>query len=287
IPTPPAPPKVSKKEKRQRLGNYEVHDSGKGFVSIRQISSGEIMHSVNPPQVEAENLYLNPSRVIERLKEQDEVVIWDVGLGAASNAMAVILARLKESGSFGKLRIISFENDLDPLRLAVRNSSGFPHLHHAAPQSLLKQGEWNSDDHQIHWQLVYGDFLEKFEGQPLPDIIFYDPFSLNTDSPLWTAETFGRLYKYCQGKKVQLLTYTASTAIRETLLAQGFFVGYGPATGPKANTTMAFTDLEQALTLGANLLGPEWLTRWERSGARKVELSQLVTSHPQFSLNKK
>ena len=36
------------------LGNYEVHMAREGFASIRQISSGEIMHSRTPPMEEAQ-----------------------------------------------------------------------------------------------------------------------------------------------------------------------------------------------------------------------------------------
>ena len=49
------------------------------------------MHSVTPPQEEAERLYVAQSGLRDRLRAQgDELVLWDVGLGAATNAMAAI-----------------------------------------------------------------------------------------------------------------------------------------------------------------------------------------------------
>lgn len=290
--TPVALPKPSLKEKRLRLGDYEVHDSGKGFSSIRQISSGEIMHSVNPPEVEARALYLNPAQLAKRAQEHDELVIWDVGLGAATNAMAVINAVTKKELELQGLKLISFEIDLDPLRLALKNAGGFPYLCHPAPAKLLEQGEWNSTEHALNWSLIHGDFLEHFEGVRRPHVIFYDPFSLNTDSELWGPATFERLYKFCEGHPVQLMTYSASTAVRAILLAQGFFVGYGAATGPKASTTVAFNDRSLAEKLGISLLGPEWLERWERSGARVpttippeavATFESRIRRHPQFA----
>lgn len=167
VPTPVSLPKVSLKEKRLKLGDYEVHDSEKGFSSIRRISSGQTMHPANQSEIE--------DRLYELSERHPELLIWDVRLGAAANAMAVIHAHLKNPK--GKLRIISFENDLDPLRLALKNAGAFPYLCHPAPQELLKQGEWSSSEHGIHWSLVHPDLIEKFEESQKPHLILNDPFS--------------------------------------------------------------------------------------------------------------
>lgn len=281
VPTPVALPKLSLKEKRLKLGDYEVHDSGRGFSSIRQISSGEIMHSVNAPVVEARSVYLEPSRLQERLKDHSELIIWDVGLGAATNAMAIVdeLSKIQTSC---RVNIISFENDLHPLQLALKNAGAFKYLCHPAPNELLKNGEWSSREQLLKWTLVHGDFHQKLESSQKPHIILYDPFSIHTNATFWTADIFSRLFKHCEGQPVQLLTYSASTAVRAILLSQGFYVGYGSATGPKASTTVAYNDLELARKMQTQLLGQEWLKRWERSGAKDLKLEHLIRNHPQF-----
>ncbi len=287
---PMTPSKANKAEKRLQLGDYEVHDSGRGFSSIRQRSSGEVMHSVNPPQEEARNLYVLPARIDERLATLDEVVIWDVGLGAAHNSMAVI-HEFEKKGFTGKIRIVSFENDTDPLKLALKNAPFFPHLHHAAPVDLLKFNKWMSSAENIAWELIQGDFSQSFQGAPKPHVIFYDPFSIHTNVELWSEDFFARIFQYCRGSEVQLLNYSASTAVRATLLAVGFTVGYGPATGPKSATTVAYNTSSLAHELGATLLGQEWLTRWERSDAKvartlsqsdEKEFEEKIRSHSQF-----
>lgn len=290
-PTPMAPEKPYKKDKRRQLGDYEVHDSGRGFCSIRQKSSGEVMHSVNPPQEEAHNLYILPARIDERLKTLDEVVIWDVGLGAAHNSMALI-HEFMDKDFQGKIRIVSFENDTDPLKLALRNAHFFPHLHHAAPHELLKANKWVAPKGNIEWELIQGDFSHTFQGATKPHVIFYDPFSIHTNVELWSEDAFARLFQYCQGNEVQLLNYSASTAVRATLLAVGFYVGYGPATGPKSTTTMAFNEALLPQKFGTLLLGEEWLKRWERSDAKVARtlsktdekvFEEKIRKHPQFS----
>jgi queuine tRNA-ribosyltransferase len=287
---PMTPSKPYKTEKRLQLGDYEVVDSGRGFSSIRQKSSGEVMHSVNPPQEEARNLYMLPARIDERLTTLAEVVIWDVGLGAAHNSMAVIHEFLNKDFT-GKIRIVSFENDTDPLKLALRNAPAFPHLHHAAPHELLKHNKWVSFNGNIDWELIQGDFSDTFQGAPKPHVIFFDPFSMVTNVELWSEEAFARIFDYCRGNEVQLLNYSASTAVRATLLAVGFTVGYGPATGPKSTTTVAYNSSSLAHKQGVTLLGEEWLKRWERSDAKvartlsqsdEKEFEEKIRRHPQF-----
>jgi queuine tRNA-ribosyltransferase len=115
-----------------------------------------------------------------------------------------------------------------------------------------------------------------------------------TNVELWSEDAFARIFEYCRGNEVQLLNYSASTAVRATLLAVGFCVGYGPSTGPKSTTTVAFNAPRLAQQLGITLLGEEWLRRWERSDAKVArtlsrsderEFEEKVRRHPQFPNN--
>mgnify|MGYP000384719741 CR=1 FL=1 len=261
------------------LGAYEVLDAPSGYSSVRHVKSGEVMHSVLDPDAEARALYVEQSGLSERLARQEEVVVWDVGLGAATNAMAAL--RAHEALGRGKLRIVSFENDLDSLRLALKHPGRFKHLRHAAPVALLEKGSYSADG--VEWQLLEGDFLERMGEAALPDLIFYDPFSFKTDSPLWTAPAFARLRERLGEREVRLFTYSASTAARGAMMSAGFWVARGRGTGPKAETTVALTPLAALLEQGRwDILGSEWLRRWQRSRARTPELDPGVLGHAQF-----
>jgi queuine tRNA-ribosyltransferase len=58
--------------------------------------------------------------------------------------------------------------------------------------------------------------------------------------------------------------------VRVALLTAGFCVAEGVGTGPKATTTIGFTQLESIAShpLGPKALGEEWLVRWRRSGSK-------------------
>ena len=285
------------------LGDYDVVTGPQGFSSIRQISSGEVMHSVNRPSEEAHRLYVAQSGLAERLAVREgsatELVIWDVGLGAASNAMAALTCFEKvyadsDPASVRPLRIVSFEIDLDPLKLAARFASHFPHLRHGAPHAILEAGRWRHAAGPLQWELHAGNFLELFESAAVPDLIFYDPFSAKTDTGLWTADVFRRIARHAAPKSTELYTYSAATAVRVSLLSAGFFVAAGIGTGPKADTTLAFNRADGAAGHPArpNLLGAEWLARWRRSDSkypkqlpedRRAEFDLVIEQHPQFS----
>ncbi|MPZ78393.1 MAG: tRNA guanosine(34) transglycosylase Tgt [Deltaproteobacteria bacterium] len=299
---PGRPPKNARTAQRACLGDYEIHTSTQGFSSIRQISSGEVMHSVNRPGDEATKLYIEQSFLADRLPKQegqaDELVIWDVGLGAAFNAMAAIHCFEKCYAEQGEnalrpLRLVSFDCDLDSLTLAAQEPGRFSHLRHGAPSRILQSGKWKHASSLLQWELLEGDFPGFIESAEIPDVIFYDPFSYKTDAALWTPEIFLRIFKRCLPKSSELYTYSASTAVRVSLLTAGFFVAEGIGTGPKPDTTIAFTRAKGAgdHPQSPRLLGQEWLTRWRRSGSKfpmnlsieeRPHFERLIETHQQF-----
>ncbi|MSU36345.1 MAG: tRNA guanosine(34) transglycosylase Tgt [Pedosphaera sp.] len=263
----------------QHLGDYDVLNNSGGFSSIRQISSGEIMHSVNPPEDEARKLYVEQSNLALWLSQSRspelELVLWDVGLGAGSNAMAVIrcfeqVLAERGPGVTRSARLVSFECDLDPLTLALKFPSHFPHLRHAAPHSILRDRVWTHTSGLLVWELYPGDFLTHLESAAIPDLIFYDPFSARINTGLWTAQVFTRIFQHCRPKSSELYTYSSAPAVRAALLVAGFFVAEGVGTGSKTDTTLAFTQPERAThhLTRPRLLGQEWLTRWRRSRSK-------------------
>jgi queuine tRNA-ribosyltransferase len=291
-----APTHVTRAEQRRlelKRGRYEIIVRDEvGF--IKDSTSGEVMHSINDPAEEARSLYVEQSRLIERLESaaDEPLVVWDVGLGAAANAMAAILAveGTTPPQKPRSLTLVSFENDLDSLKLALDHVRWFKHLRHAAPRKLLSSGRWTNSASTIDWLLLSGDFAVRKYDAPPPDIIFFDPFSFKTDSSLWTLGAFRELALVCAGKPVELFTYTFSTSVRAAMLAAGFYVAKGRGTGPKSETTIGLSPHAATAPHTHELLGAEWLAKWRRSDARApygslagdASWHDAVSEHPQF-----
>ena len=274
-----------------RLGDYEVHKAWEGFSSIRQVSSGEIMHSRTDPMEEARQVYVEQARLTERLRERSDepLILWDVGLGAAANAMAAIECYETANGT-RPLQVVSFENDLDPLRLATASVESFPYLRADLVNGIITDGEWRRE--KLIWKMLEGDFLTTMNHAPAPDVIFYDMFSPNASPELWTSAVFRKLFDRCRDRAVELFTYTCSTANRAALLAAGFFVARGRNAGEKVETTIALTPTAFHLAKhNRDLLSRDWLAKWERSTAKfpgdiapneQSAFEKIIRGHEQF-----
>jgi queuine tRNA-ribosyltransferase len=138
--SPENKPKPSRFEKYRILGDYEVHELMGGETVMKRISTGEVLTAKGYPE-----------DLIERLKAED-VVYQDSDMGAAHDAMSLI-HQLSELVLDNKLTIMSQEKDLNALKLALKHPTRFPHVQHGAPHSIIKTGEWISEDGKIHWKL--------------------------------------------------------------------------------------------------------------------------------------
>lgn len=303
---PSAPVAVPKPSRALTLGAYEVHTAEAGFSSIRHKASGEIMHSHTPPMDEARALYVEQSGLASRVRlpagetsaSTAPLVIWDVGLGAGANALAAIECWEAQAaeGPARPLHLVSFENDLDSLRLALRHKRHFPYLRHGAPDAIVMRGVWRSRQFDgLSWELRHGGFQETLRTvTALPDLIFYDMFSCRSQADQWTVDAFRNLFETCGHRPAELFTYSASTAVRAALLAAGFHVARGRAAGVKQETTIALTQPPGPGTAYAHdhhLLDTGWLEKWHRSHAKYPEglalsgysqFEQRVAGHAQF-----
>jgi tRNA U34 5-methylaminomethyl-2-thiouridine-forming methyltransferase MnmC len=184
-------------------------------------------------------------------------VIWDVGLGAAANAVAVLE---KIASSQLDVALHSFDQTLAPLAFARDHAEELGYLAPWLPaiESLLASGQARIG--AVNWHLHLGDFRALAAPAPAPDAILYDPYSPAANPGLWTLEHFTRL-RARAGEACTLTSYSRSTAVRVTLALAGFFVGRGSATGEKNETTVAATRRD----LLDDPLNENWLQRVERS----------------------
>jgi queuine tRNA-ribosyltransferase len=245
---------------------FEIVATSSGEPSVRDAQAGEVMHPVIGAAVESERLYVAQSRLVERLLQPGPaLVLFDVGLGAAGNAMAAIRAIRAAPPGRRPLALVSFERELGALFLACSDDGarrlGWSAGEAAAARALLHGGR--HEEPGLTWQLRLGEALDRLDAEPLrADVVYWDPFSPKVNGPLWTSGAFARLAARC-APGATLFTYSTATATRSALLLAGFAVGHGDASGPKEETTAAA--LPPALP--ARPLDGRWLARLARSSA--------------------
>jgi len=99
---------------------YRLVQLANGAFSVHSIAHRETFHPVIGPVAEAEALYVRQLRLVERVRDcAEEFVVWDVGLGAAANALTLLRATRKLSC---RMRIVSFDNTIEPLHFALEHA---------------------------------------------------------------------------------------------------------------------------------------------------------------------
>lgn len=130
---PVTPPKRTAATTAKKIGKYELVET-----TIRHETTGETILTTPPAEL--------PQLTRHLLSGEGPLVVWDVGLGAGAFGIAAILAyeAAFQQGPVRPLHIVSFTDDLDPLRLALSHKKSFPWLRHGAADTLLHRGEWKS-----------------------------------------------------------------------------------------------------------------------------------------------
>jgi tRNA U34 5-methylaminomethyl-2-thiouridine-forming methyltransferase MnmC len=289
-----------------------------GACSIRSLTEAETFHPVIGPVMEAEALYVRQLHLPERVRETSgEFVIWDIGLGAAANALTAIrLVRESLKGKPAQLRLISFDHTSAAAAFALEHGAelGYVAGYESALAELIRNHSVKFSDGllQVEWTLEPGDFpawLERFVGGdalprvqadqqvgptqiPVPHAILFDPYSPKKNPAMWTVPLFADLFRRLDPQRpCALATYTRSTMARVALLLAGFFVGVGHPSGLKEETTMA----ANRPGLLDEPLDRHWLERAKRSHSaeplsgpvyRQAPLSpetwERLRQHPQF-----
>ncbi len=271
---------------------FEIVKTTAGAISIRNNMVNEIMHNPVGPWKEANALYVKQSNLEKKLttyskteihsSTNEEFVVFDVGLGAAANALATLHCFKKFNIP---MRLVSFEIDLELLKFALLNSHQFLHFkgYEKVVETILNEKYWESGN--IVWELYEGDFLNTIhQVKHHCDLVYYDPYSPKVNQEMWSTECFKKLKTKCKDN-TEFYNYSQATPIRAALLEAGFYVGYGMPIGEKNATT-------QAACLIKNINNPldhRWLERWRRShtpfpyGCKDpVKLKEVISSHSQF-----
>ncbi len=289
-PSPPPRGGEGRGEGAAEEPRFTIVTTSSGAPSVRDAQAGEVMHPVIGAAVESERLYAAQSRLSERLAGPGApLVLFDVGLGAAGNALAALrCARARRAAAGGDatrpLQVVSFERELGALTLACADEGaarlGWSAEDLRAARAILEAGR--HEEPGLTWRLVLGEAPASLDVPEQADVVFWDPFSPKANPALWTVAAFRALRARC-APGCTLFTYSTATSTRSALLLAGFHVGVGDPSGPKEETTAAA--LPPAAP--ARPLDARWLARLARSSAAwpvdaPPDALDRVRSHPQF-----
>ena len=242
--------------------NHEVVRTRGGALAMRSLEAGGITASRRGAAASRPSSSTSAqSRLAERLLASSTLVLFDVGLGAGSHALAARAASERAPAEAGRLQLVSFERDLGALRLALETPSAFGIDAEAADAARALLAHGRHDTARTTWRLEPGDVGEALARvAERADVVYWDPFSPRANPTLWTIAAFAALRRVA-GPRCTLFTYSASTATRVALLLAGWAVGVGDPIGDKAQTTAAAAEPADL----ARPLDRAWLTRLARA----------------------
>jgi tRNA U34 5-methylaminomethyl-2-thiouridine-forming methyltransferase MnmC len=141
-------------------GDYKLVTLINATKTLFSSSYGEKMHPGLGPQSEAELLYVRQLNIREHLQNHSGgFVIWDIGLGAAANAITALRATRDIAG---QVRIVSFDNTCEPLEFALEHSAALGYIagYEKDIAELLRSRrvEFQNGKSAVIWELHLGDF---------------------------------------------------------------------------------------------------------------------------------
>lgn len=272
-------------------GNFYTYTTTDiGIPTFIHVATGETLHAQAGPYQEAWNLYVVPSKLLER---KTPAVVYDCGTGCASQVIAARDA-FEKNVDLPELHVISFDLEKNGLKILLEHIDKFefakPHLDFI--RAAVKSNhviEALPDGRTFTWTFIEGDFEQKIkecEDLPKANIIYYDFFSPKNIPNLWTYRVLKDVYQKADTDCV-LVTYSSATRIKGALGAAGFYLGYGIPSGKKEKTTFAAVKKEDL----EDPIAESWIKTYVASHLRFVDSEneedrkasfEKMLNHPQF-----
>jgi len=289
-----------------------------GMCSVHALDADETFHPGIGPQAEADLLYVRQLKICERMQaEAGEFVIWDVGLGAAANALVALRATREIPG---RLRLVSFDNTAEPLAFALQNAGALGYVagYETPLAELLRTHHvaFQNGKLAVDWEFHRGDFpawlarfalagrslsprgmsgvrgvleqlasspqpsppsAEEREKTPPPHAVFYDAFSPAKNPAMWTRPVFENLFRALDPARPCALTTYSRSTLLRTTL---LLAGFFVGVGHATGAKEETTIAANALDLIAEPLNARWLERARRSDSAEPLREPVYTRAP-------
>ena len=226
---------------KPEMGNLKlkVVSTGDSSITFWNEDYKEHYHTPAGARLEAEEKYIVPSRLKERLAKGDAQLL-DVCFGLGYNSLCALNLTRQDASS--TLSVTALEMDRRVVRAAAQNIQTLETDSFDWRKTLAELHE--SGESRITTQsslkIIWGD--ARYTATLLPsqrfDVVFLDAFSTQRNSELWTVDFFRKLKRVMKPNAV-LLTYCAAIPVRSGLLEAGFFVGETAPIGRQRGGTIA------------------------------------------------
>jgi len=226
-----------------------IEVSGDGSHTLYAPRFGQHYHDSKGAIDESRHVFLEHGQLLQRLKHEKELHIFEMGFGTGLNLLLVEDA-LRLTASKARVTYTSIEAfPLSAPLAAQLNYGDRLHLDTFTLEEIFSrlQPGLNTLEltPQLKLRLIVGFFADFEAFGPPIDLIFFDAFSPKVNPELWTAPVFASLLQHAAERCV-LSTYCAAVGARAAMCYAGWKVARAPGCKTRREMTLA-SNSDQAL----------------------------------------
>ncbi len=216
--------------------------TGDGSSTFYSAAFGEWFHSREGASREAQQTYVETTRLAERSQQASPLKILDICYGLGYNTAAA-LETIWQANDRAQVEIKALEIDIEVGRSAIAHQ--LTRQYSPAVQQVLNElaAHCTAERDHLSAHILLGDARQQI--QPLveqgwqADVIFLDPFSPPHCPQLWTVEFLQRVAQCLNPNGGELVTYSCAAAVRSALKLVGLSIESTQAGGRKWPGTLA------------------------------------------------
>ncbi|MCX8083568.1 MAG: MnmC family methyltransferase [Calditerrivibrio sp.] len=197
------------------LNDKKLFATADGSISFYNLTYEEAYHAKSiGAYTESLYKYVLASGIREKLLKKS-IKLLDIGFGLGYNIAVTIEKTLDLKN---RLHIVSLEKDKELINIVYNLEILWPVNGFKILKKLIKNGEYD----KYYFDLRYGDAVtEILKETDSYDVIYFDPFSKNKNSEMWSRDVINKLYDILKDDGV-ITTYACSKKIREEFRNIGF-----------------------------------------------------------------
>lgn len=231
------------------ISNRHIIISEDGSPTLYSEAFGESYHSTDGAIQESNHLFIENGLIkATNLSEKKVFHILEYGFGTGLNAL-LTLNKLIDTNELKETVIYYTSLEKYPLTHEEYSALEYPTkelftiLHQTKWHKITDESEFCNFDkitEQFYLRKIEGDFIDyhpEREGEWI-DIIYFDPFSPQTQPQSWSKELFTRIYKATNPNGI-LVTYSAKGIVKEALRESLFNVKRIKGAGKKRHSLVA------------------------------------------------
>jgi len=203
-----------------KIKKKQIKYTKDGSTTLYAPEIDETYHSIHGAIQESLHIFINAG--LKECKKQN-INLLEVGFGTGLNAFLSLIEAEKSNKT-----IVYTALEKYPVCEKILRQLNYTKIYNAEYQghfTNIHSCKWGSTQkisshfsiHKIQYDFTLYDDLQQY------DVVFFDAFSPEKQSEMWSEKMFAKLYKHCATDAI-LTTYCAKGAVRRAMTAAGFKV---------------------------------------------------------------